>query len=329
MARFLVTGGAGYIGSTTSKQLAAAGHAVTVYDNLSTGHAEFVKWGDLVRGDIRDTDLLRETLRSRDIEGVVHFAASAYVGVSMVDPGAYFDNNVVGALSLLKAMRDAGTNVLVVSSTCAVYGQPETLPIVEGTPKAPLNPYGASKLFMERMCADFEVAHGIRTSALRYFNACGTEPELECGERHDPEPHLIPRVLMAAEGEIGALRIFGTDYPTPDGTCIRDYIHVVDLAAAHIKALDYLLNGGASLACNLGTGTGVSVKQIVEAAGRVTGRPIPVENHPRRSGDPAQLVAGPDLARKVLKWSPQCSDIDTVLDSAWQWFRRERRSLSA
>ncbi|MEZ5668963.1 MAG: UDP-glucose 4-epimerase GalE [Alphaproteobacteria bacterium] len=322
MANILVTGGAGYIGSATAKRLAAAGHAVTVYDNLSTGHADLVRFGPLVEADIRDT--ARMTAALAGVDGVVHFAASAYVGESVTDPGRYYDNNVGGTLSLLNAMRAAGVGALVVSSTCAVYGQPERMPIREDAAKAPINPYGMTKLVMERMCADFEAAHGIRTVALRYFNACGCEPELEVGERHDPETHLIPRILMAACGEIPAFQLFGDDYPTADGTCVRDYVHVWDLAEAHARALERLLAGGPSDAVNLGTGRGTSVRAVLDAAARATGRAIPVAVQPRRPGDPAELVADPAHARAALGFAPALSDMDTIVDTAWRWHRKQR-----
>lgn len=329
MSRVLVTGGAGYIGSVTCKRLAEAGNPVTVYDNLSTGHRDFVQWGDLDEGDIRDTERLTRVLVDRRIDAVVHFAASAYVGDSVTDPGAYYDNNVVGTLSILKAMRDAGVGQIVVSSTCAVYGQPDRMPITEDTAKNPINPYGATKLVMERMCADFESAHGIRTVALRYFNACGADLELDTGERHDPEPHLIPRIFMAVDGEIPGLDVYGSDYPTPDGTCVRDFIHVTDLADAHARAVSYLGAGGASEACNLGTGQGLSVRQVLDAAGMVTNRAIPFEYRDRRPGDPAELVANADRAREVLGWVPRFSNIDTIIDTAWRWHRQERQARTA
>lgn len=333
MAKIVVTGGAGYIGSTTCKLLAAAGHDVTVYDNLSTGHRDMVLWGRLVEGDIRDTDRLAATLRETEADAVVHFAARAYVGESVADPGRYYNNNVAGTLSLLEAMRQAQVMRLVVSSTCAVYGQPEVMPISEVTPVNPINPYGASKLMMERMCADFEVAHGIRTVALRYFNACGTEAGLEVGEIHDPEPHVIPRILMAADGVLEAFEVFGTDYATADGSCIRDYIHVADLADAHCRAVDHLVAGKPSLVCNLGTGSGQSVFQLIEAARRVSNHDIPVRHHARRPGDPAELVADAARAREVLGWEPGHSDIDTIMQSAWAWYKARvspnRRAESA
>lgn len=319
MSRFLVTGGAGYIGSHTCKRLARAGHEVVVFDNLFRGYRDFVKWGPLVEGDLRDTALLRETLRWTRPDAVIHFAALAYVGESVVDPARYYDNNVGGTLSLLQAMRDAGVARLIVSSTCAVYGQPERMPIAETAETRPANPYGFSKLAMEQMCRDFERAHGLRFVALRYFNACGCDPDGEIGERHDPEPHLIPRALMAAAGKIPSLDIFGNDYLTADGTCIRDYVHVVDLCSAHLLALRKLVMTGTSSQYNLGNGTGFSVQEVIRAAERVTGSTVKVVEGERRAGDPAVLVADSTLARAELGWQPQYADLEQIIAHAWQW----------
>lgn len=325
MARFLITGGAGYIGSHTAKLLAGAGHGVAVYDNLSRGHRDLVRWGPLIEADIRDTAVLREALRWYKPDAVIHFAAYAYVGESVGDPGKYYDNNTAGTLSLLNAMIAARTGNLIVSSTCAVYGQPAAVPINESTAPAPLNPYGQSKLMMEHICRDFGAAHGLRFTALRYFNACGCDPDGETGERHDPEPHLIPRALMAAEGEIEQLEVFGADYPTPDGTCIRDYIHVSDLASAHMAAALQLINGGFAGVLNLGTGRGISVREIIDAAARATGKPVPHRFSPRRPGDPAILVADASKANSVLNWQARSSGIDNIMSTAWNWYARERR----
>jgi UDP-arabinose 4-epimerase len=322
--RILVTGGAGYIGSHTAKYLARRGSEVAVYDNLSRGHRDFVKWGPLVEGDLHDGALLRETLRWFKPDAVIHFAAFAYVGESVGNPGIYYRNNVGGTLSLLEAMRDAGVSRIIVSSTCATYGQPDRMPITEDTPQRPMNPYGESKLVMEHMCNAFEAAHGIRSVKLRYFNACGCDTDGEIGERHDPEPHLIPRMLMAARGEIGALEIFGDDYPTPDGTCIRDYIHVSDLASAHAAAARHLVEGGASEAINLGTGRGSSVRDVLNAAECAIGRPVPHTIAPRRAGDPAELVADASKARRVLNWQAGNSGLDEILSSAWAWHVKDR-----
>ena len=324
MSRFLITGGAGYIGSHTAKLLSRAGHDIVVYDNLSRGHRDLVHWGHLIEGDIRDTKLMCEALRWFKPDAVIHFAAFAYVGESVAQPGLYYDNNVAGTLSLLRAMTLASVQNLVVSSTCATYGQPKHMPITEETPQEPINPYGQSKLMMELMCGDFAVAHGLRYMALRYFNACGGDPDGETGERHDPEPHLIPRALMAADGEIDRLDIFGDDYQTPDGTCIRDYIHVSDLATAHMSAALHLMDGGVSGALNLGTGRGLSVRDIIDAIVRVTGKPVPHLIVPRRPGDPSILVAATTKAESVLGWKARHSDIDHIISTAWKWRRLEK-----
>ncbi len=323
--RVLVTGGAGYIGSHACKHLAAAGHDVVVYDNLSTGHADLVRWGMLEQGDIRDGRRLRQVFREHPIDAVMHFAAFSCVGDSVRDPGAYYANNVGGTLSLLRAMCDAKVDRMIVSSTCAVYGQPDQVPIDETAPLGPVNPYGATKLAMELMCRDFEAAHGLRTVALRYFNAAGADPEGRIGERHDPETHLIPRVFMAINGEAPEISIFGTDYDTEDGTCVRDYIHVDDLAAAHVAAVHHLAEGGASDAFNLGTGDGYSVRQVIEAARRVTNREIPVVEGARRPGDPARLFADPGKAQRALAWSATSSSLDHIIDTAWAWYQAEQR----
>jgi UDP-glucose-4-epimerase GalE len=329
MTPVLVTGGAGYIGSHTCKALAREGFAPVAFDNLSRGHRDLVKWGQLIEGDLRDTALLREALRWLKPAAVIHFAAFAYVGESVADPALYFDNNVGGTLSLLKAMRDAGCDRLIVSSTCATYGQAEKMPIDETADQRPLNPYGVSKLQMEQMCAAFGAAHGIRSVALRYFNAAGGDLDGETGERHEPEPHLIPRALMAADGEGEGLQIFGNDYPTPDGTCIRDYIHVRDLADAHVRAARHLLDGGASDAFNLGTGRGHSVKEVIAAVAAATGRAVPHTVAPRRAGDPAELVADPRRARRVLGWQAGNSDLRTIVDTAWAWHVKDRETQGA
>jgi UDP-glucose-4-epimerase GalE len=320
--QILVTGGAGYIGSHTCKALAHQGHTVVVYDNLSTGHRELVRWGDFVYGDILDTQRLRACIRQHRIEGIIHFAASAYVGESVIDPGKYFRNNVCGTLSILDAMRDEGVPYIVVSGTCAVYGSPEKMPITEDTPTNPINPYGASKLFMERMLADYEKAHGIKWMSLRYFNAAGCDPDGETGEWHEPETHLIPRALMAAMGQIPALEIFGDDYPTPDGTCIRDYVHVSDLADAHVRGIDSLARGGQSQSINLGTGQGFSIHEIITSAEQTSRKTIPRVTSPRRHGDPACLVADPSSAEKILLWQARNSNLENILYSAWTWHTR-------
>ena len=319
----LVTGGAGYIGSHACKALAGAGYLPVVYDNLSRGHREAVRWGPLVEGDLADGRHLAETLRRHDIAAVMHFAAYAYVGESMAQPGLYFRNNVANSLVLLEAMREAAVKRIVFSSTCATYGTPAAIPIRESAPQQPVNPYGESKLMIERALHWHGVAHGLAHVALRYFNAAGADPDGEIGEHHDPETHLIPLVLDAALGRRAQIDIYGTDYGTPDGTAIRDYIHVTDLAAAHVQALGYLERGGASTALNLATGQGHSVREVVAAAERVTGRRIPQREVARRPGDPPCLVADATLANRVLGWTPRLSDLDTIIATAWTWHKRQ------
>lgn len=317
--RVCITGGAGYIGSHVCKALAEAGHEVVVYDNLSTGHRHFVQWGPFCHGDIRDTVRFRACLREFRPAGIIHFAASAYVGESVVDPGKYFSNNVAGTLSILEAMRDEGCPAIVVSGTCAVYGQPQRVPISEACPPQPINPYGASKLFMERMLSDFAMAHGLRWMSLRYFNAAGSSAQGEIGELHFPETHLIPRVMFAVLGKIDAIDIFGTDYPTPDGTCIRDYVHVDDLARAHILALKHLLDGGANMALNLGTGQGASVREIIRGVAEISGESVPCRAMERRPGDPGILIADAARAAEILGWRAQ-KDLAVMLRDAWNFF---------
>jgi UDP-arabinose 4-epimerase len=315
----LVTGGAGYVGSHACKALAAAGYAPVTYDNLSRGHAAAVRWGPLVEGDLADRDRLVAALRAHQVSAVMHFAAFAYVGESVSDPESYYRNNLGGSLTLLSAMRDAQIPALVFSSTCAVYGVPERVPIGEDCPKAPLNPYGETKLAIERALHWYAGAYGLRYAALRYFNAAGCDPDGAIGEDHDPETHLIPRVLRAALGTGDPVEIFGTDYPTPDGTAIRDYIHVADLADAHVRALADLAGGGSSVALNLGTGSGASVREVIAAVERVAGRPVARREAPRRAGDPPELVADPNRARARLGWRPQLSDLDTIVRTALAW----------
>ncbi len=315
----LVTGGAGYVGSHACKALSAAGYTPVVYDDLSTGHAWAVKWGPFVEGDLLDRACLADCLDRHPPAAVLHFAAKALVGESVSDPLGYYRNNVAGTLSLLELLCESGAPPLVFSSTCATYGVPQQVPIPEDHPQAPINPYGATKLMIERMLQDLAPARGLRSVALRYFNAAGADPEAEIGELHDPEPHLIPNVLAAALGRLAEVTIHGEDYDTPDGTCIRDYIHVMDLADAHIKALEYLLAGGAPLALNLGSGEGASVREVIAAAEQVTGRNIPVAVGARRPGDPDRLVAAPARAGEVLGWRTERSDLPTLIADAWRW----------
>ena len=318
----LVTGGAGYIGSHTCKALAHAGYLPVVYDNLLHGHAWAAKWGPLEVGDIRDRSKLTDVFARYNPTSVLHFAGLAYVGESVLDPGRYYEFNVGGSLALVQAMREHGINRIVFSSSCATYGVPEKLPIDEETPQRPISPYGASKLMVERILVDFERAHGICSTALRYFNAAGADADGELGECHDPETHLIPLVLGAASGRRPPLSVFGTDYDTPDGTCVRDYIHVADLAAAHVLALRALEQGTARGAYNLGAGRGFSVREVIAAAARATGLDVPFSACPRRPGDPAVLVSDATKARAELNWQPKCSDLDAIIRSAWAWHQR-------
>ena len=320
----LVTGGAGYIGSHACKALAQAGYVPVTLDNLVYGHRWAVKWGPFVEGDLADGDLLRRVLREYGIEAVMHFAAYAYVGESMQDPGKYFRNNVSGTISLLDAMVEAGVKPIVFSSSCATYGVPHTASIAEDHPQRPVNPYGESKLFSENALRWYGVAHGLRAFSLRYFNAAGADPDGEIGEDHDPETHLIPLVIQAALAQRQDVKIFGTDYSTPDGSAVRDYIHVSDLASAHVKAIDRLLAGSESRYLNLGTGSGHSVKQVIAAVERISGRSVNAKEAPRRPGDPPILVAQPGLAAQVLGWRPQCSDLDAIVATALRWHRNGR-----
>ena len=322
MKCILVTGGAGYIGSHTALALADAGYSPIVYDNLSHGHRWAVQWGPLIEGDLNDREKLIATIREFDISAVLHFASFIFVGESMSDPGKYFANNVGGTLSLLEAVRATGIKHLAFSSTAATYGMPEIVPITEDAPKEPINTYGDSKLMAEKLLYWYDQIFGIRSVALRYFNAAGADAEARIGEAHDPETHLIPLILDAVSGRRSHIGVYGTDYPTPDGTAIRDYIHVCDLATAHVKALEYLIGGGASTAVNLGTGTGYSVEEVITSVERITGIPVPKRYEDRRAGDPPSLVANADRGAKLLNWRPQHSDIDTIVRSAWRWHQR-------
>jgi len=318
-AAVLVTGGAGYIGSHVCKRLSASGYTPVAVDDLSRGHAWAVKWGPLEEVTLSDTDTLERVVDKYSPTGVIHLAGYTYVGESVERPGFYYTNNVAGSLNLLETMREKGLNRIIFSSSAAVYGLPMEVPIPEDHPKAPINPYGFSKLAVERFLEDYDRALGLRSVSLRYFNACGADSEGETGEAHDPETHLIPRVLGAALGEVPGLAIFGVDYDTPDGTCIRDYIHVTDLADAHVRALEYLLEGGPTTACNLGTGRGFSVREIIDAAEAVTGQSIAVAVAPRRAGDPSRLVSESKRAARALGWRPKHSDLPTILETAWRW----------
>ena len=318
MSTVLVNGGAGYIGSHAVKALQAAGHTVVVFDNLSAGHAAAVGNATLVEGDVRDTARVEATLRRHAVTAVMHFAALLSVGESVRDPARYYDHNVRGSLSVLDAMMAVGVQRLVLSSTCAVYGDPLTTPIDEDHPTNPINAYGESKLVVERALAHYGRAYGLRTIALRYFNAAGADAEGDLGEDHDPEIHLIPRAIEAACG--GApLQVFGDDYPTADGTCQRDYVHVSDLAAAHLRALEALETGPATRVYNLGTGRPHSVREVILAIERVTGRRVATEPAPRRPGDPAVLSASADRIERELGWQPAYLNLDEVIETAWRW----------
>ncbi|HET9408339.1 MAG TPA: UDP-glucose 4-epimerase GalE [Candidatus Sulfotelmatobacter sp.] len=317
----VVVGGAGYIGSHTARALRRAGYEVIVFDNLSTGHEFLASGFELIQGNVLDSSALAKVLHRAD--AVMHFAAHAYVGESVTNPRKYFHNNVEGGLSLLNALLDAGVEKIIFSSSCAVYGEVADVPIKEEGPRQPVNPYGVSKMFFEHAMEAYDRAYGIRFVSLRYFNAAGADESGEIGEVHDPETHLIPLALSAAAGNGTELRVFGTDYPTPDGTCVRDYIHVNDLASAHAKALEYLENGGKSLALNLGTGRGYSVQEVISEVERVTGRPVPCQKVSRRAGDPAVLVANPEKAHGVLQWTAS-RDLHDAVASAWNWMQRRK-----
>jgi UDP-arabinose 4-epimerase len=320
----LVVGGAGYIGSQTAKRLAGAGLTPVVLDNLVYGHRWAVKWGPFVEGDLSDPALVARVLREHGVTSVIHFAAYANVGESVTNPRKYFRNNVVNTLNLLDAMVDAGVKTIVFSSTCATYGEPRQVPIAEDHPQIPVNPYGESKLAVERMLHWYEGAYALRFAALRYFNAAGADPDGELGEAHDPETHLIPLAIGSALGR-GELPIFGTDYPTADGTAVRDYIHVADLADAHCLALDHLNRGGGSVQLNLGTGAGHSVRQVVAAVEQVSGRRVPTREVARRSGDPPLLVADARRAAEVLGWRAGYPDLQTIVEHAFRWHARQPR----
>jgi UDP-glucose-4-epimerase GalE len=318
VAAVLVTGGAGYIGSHAVKALRAAGHGVVVLDDLSAGHAEAVRDVPLVRARIHDRDAVRAALREHRCDAVMHFAAWLDVGESVRKPAAYYDNNVTGTIALLQAMADEGVSQLVFSSTCAVYGEPERLPLDETHPTRPVSAYGETKLAVERALPHFGTAFGLRAVVLRYFNACGADPDGELGEDHSPEIHLIPRAIDAAAGG-PALQVFGEDYATPDGTCQRDYIHVADLADAHVRALGALRAGAASATYNVGTGRPWSVREVIDAVSRVVGRQVRWTSAARRPGDPAGLFASSRRLQEALGWTPRHSDLDTIVRHAWRW----------
>ncbi|EEE02767.1 UDP-glucose 4-epimerase GalE [Burkholderia multivorans] len=321
--KVFVTGGAGYIGSHTCKALAEAGHTPVAYDDLSTGHRDAVRWGPLVVGSILDRDALGRALAAHRPDIVIHFAALAYVGESVLAPDRYYATNVTGTCTLLNAMRAAGVGRIVLSSSCATYGIPDALPICEHTPQHPINPYGFTKYAMERMAADFERAYGMKWVALRYFNAAGADPDGLLGENHEPETHALPLAIRAALGTGRPFTVMGTDYPTPDGSAVRDYVHVSDLADAHVKATAYLCRGGNSVALNLGTGTGTSVLELVRAVETVTGSGVPTVMAARRPGDPPALYADATKAALVLGWRPRFAGIEPMVEHAARWFRQD------
>lgn len=319
----LVIGGAGYIGSHAARTLKSAGHEVIIFDNLSTGYESLASGFEFIKGDMLDVKALGQVLPRAG--AIMHFAAHAYVGESVTNPRKYFRNNVEGGLALLNAALDAGVKKIIFSSTCAVYGEVAKVPIDENIPREPVNPYGVSKLFFEQALEAYDRAYGFRFASLRYFNAAGADESGEIGELHEPETHLIPLALRAAAGLGPELNIFGSDYPTPDGTCIRDYIHVNDLASAHVKALDYLTAGKPSMAANLGTGTGASVQEVISAVEKATGKRVPHAMKPRRPGDPPALVANPAKARTMLNWSAT-RGLDSIVSTAWNFMQRQAKA---
>lgn len=318
-------GGAGYIGSHAARALRGAGHDVIIFDNLSTGFELLAAGFELVKGDVLDASALGRVLRR--VDAIMHFAAHAYVGESVSNPQKYFHNNVEGGLSLLNAARDAGVKKIIFSSTCAVYGVPAKVPIEENTPREPVNPYGVTKLFFEQALEAYDRAYGFRFAALRYFNAAGADESGEIGELHDPETHLIPLALRAAAGLGPELQVFGSDYPTPDGTCIRDYIHVNDLASVHVKTLEHLAAGKESFAVNVGTGKGESVQEVIAAVEKVTGKPVPRKMVPRRAGDPPALVANPAKVQALLGWKAT-RDLNDIVTTAWNWMEQRREATA-
>ena len=317
--KILVCGGAGYIGSHMVKMLHENAIEVITFDNLSSGHIEAVQWGEFVEGDLLNSNDLERLFRAHQFDAVMHFSAKSLVGESVQDPEIYYQNNVIGTLNLLAVMREYGVYNLVFSSTAAIFGNPVTDIINESHPKHPINPYGRNKLMIEQILQDYSQAYGFNSVCLRYFNAAGNDPEGQLGESHQPETHLIPNILKAASGTGPALKVFGDDYDTEDGTCVRDYIHVADLAKAHLLAVEHLQTHGGASAFNLGNGQGFSVKQVIESCQLISGQPIPYQVTPRRAGDPARLVADSSLARKTLGWIPEFTDINPIIQSAWLW----------
>jgi len=318
----LIVGGAGYIGSHINKELNKQGYKTVVFDSLVKGHKEAVKWGDFFQGDLENIEDIREVFKKYPIEAVLHFAAFIEVGESVKDPQKYYQNNVKNTLNLFQVMLENDVKKIIFSSTAATFGNPQYVPIDEKHPQNPINPYGQAKLMVEKILADYDLAYGLKYVALRYFNACGADLDGEIGENHNPESHLIPLILDAALGKREDIKIFGTDYPTVDGTCIRDYVHVNDLAQAHILALKRLMEGGESDCFNLGNGSGFSVKQVIEVAKKVTGIDFKVTEVERRAGDPPELIADSKKAREILKWEPKYFDLETIISSAWNWHKQ-------
>ncbi len=317
--KVLVVGGAGYIGSHMVKMLAKAGHDVVTLDNLSNGYRDAVKYGEFVEGDIADKALLDQLFSQHAFDGVMHFASYIQVGESVEKPSMYYRNNVSNTQTLLDAMLDHEVKCFIFSSTAATFGEPEYIPIDEKHPQKPINPYGHSKLMVEQILSDFDHAYGLKSVSLRYFNAAGADPDGELGERHIPETHLIPLVLQAASGRRDCITVFGTDYDTDDGTCVRDYIHINDLCSAHLLGLEHLVSGGDSRAYNMGNGQGYSIKQVIDVAKQVTGNDFAVETGERRSGDPARLVADSSLLQKELGWTPEFTGLESIIRHAWAW----------
>lgn len=318
----LIVGGAGYIGSHINKELNHQGYETIIFDNLSFGHPEFVKWGNFQEGDLGNIEEIRKLFKEYTIDAVMHFAAFTYVGESVKNPQKYYLNNLRNTLNLLQVMLEEDVKYFVFSSTCATYGTPEEIPITENHPQNPINPYGKGKLMVEQILADYSRAYGLKYASLRYFNAAGADPEAEIGESHQPETHLIPLILDVAMDKKEKIQVYGTDYATPDGTCIRDYIHVMDLADAHIKALKYLKEGGKSDVFNLGNGQGFSVREVIETSQKVTGKTIKVEEVERREGDPPILVGSSSKAQEILNWHPRYDDLAVIIETAWKWHQK-------
>ena len=318
----LIVGGAGYIGSHINKELNHQGYETIIFDNLSFGHPEFVKWGNFQEGDLGNIEEIRKLFKEYTIDAVMHFAAFTYVGESVENPQKYYLNNLRNTLNLLQVMLEEDVKYFVFSSTCATYGTPEEIPITENHPQNPINPYGKGKLMVEQILTDYSRAYGLKYASLRYFNAAGADPEAEIGESHQPETHLIPLILDVAMDKKEEIQVYGTDYPTPDGTCIRDYIHVMDLADAHIKALKYLKEGGKSDVFNLGNGQGFSVREVIETSQKVTGKTIKVEEVERREGDPPVLVGSSSKAQEILNWHPRYDDLAVIIETAWKWHQK-------